>query len=80
MNYWLENLEITICVVKPKEGKTFVKDIPSTEGMKYSYSTSEFMKMKLEKNLSEQHIQEIVQAFRERDFNKVAEITMKESN
>jgi hypothetical protein len=50
-------LVIKICIVKPEnEEKGYVKDVPSTDGMKYSLETSELMKMKLEANLSDKHI------------------------
>ena len=35
-SYWLDNLRVIICVVKPSAGQNAFKDIPSTEGMKLS--------------------------------------------
>ena len=54
--------------------------MPSTEGMKFSLQTSELMKMKLEANLSQIHINQLSEALESRNFDKFAEITMKESN
>jgi mevalonate pyrophosphate decarboxylase len=56
MNYWLENMRIVICVVKPEKDKDFTKDVPSTEGMKLTIKTSELMRARLEKNLPQVHI------------------------
>ena len=36
LDFWVQNLRILICVVKPEQGKSAFKDIPSTEGMKLS--------------------------------------------
>ena len=42
-DYWRNNLSILICVVKPEHGQSQVKDVPSTEGMALSLTTSELM-------------------------------------
>ena len=34
--YWQETLRLLICVVKPDEGQSTVKEVPSTEGMQLS--------------------------------------------
>ena len=47
LDYWVENLRVLICVVKPDEGKNAFKDIPSTQGMKLSLQTSDFLALRL---------------------------------
>ena len=80
LNFWIENLVIFICVVKPEEGQNEFKDIPSTDGMKLSLKTSELLKHRLENDLPAKHIVELKTAFREKDFNTFSRVTMQESN
>ena len=37
LQWWIDNMVIFICVVKPEEGKNEFKDVPSTDGMRLSY-------------------------------------------
>ena len=80
LNYWIENLKIFICVVKPEDGQNEFKDIPSTEGMKRSLATSDLLKLRLENDLPGKHIVELKQALKDKDFNAFSTITMRESN
>lgn len=43
LQYWIDNLQIFVCVVRPEEGQSGVKDVPSTKGMDLSLDTSELM-------------------------------------
>ena len=56
LNFWLDNLQIFICVVKPQEHQNLQKDVPSTDGMKITLETSELMKLRLAENLVQKHI------------------------
>ena len=47
LDYWLENLRVVICVVKPEAGQNEFKDVPSTQGMKISLQTSELLQARL---------------------------------
>lgn len=48
--FWLDNLRILICIVKPEDGQAEVKDIPSTHGMNLSKMTSDLFKYRCENN------------------------------
>eukprot|EP00347_Sterkiella_histriomuscorum_P012547 403368153 len=80
LNFWLDNLELVICCVKPEKNSSLQKDVPSTDGMRISHQTSDLMKLKLEQGLSEIHIEKLTQALENRDLNTAYEIIMKESN
>jgi len=81
LDFWVENLSIIVCVVKPEKGQNTVKEIPSTEGMALSLITSELMKHgRLAPDLASKHIKELIEALNKRDFAAFAEITIKESN
>ena len=56
LDYWHANLQLLICVVKPDEGQSTVKEVSSTEGMQISLKTSELLKLKLDAGLSQKHI------------------------
>lgn len=56
LNWWLDNLSILICVVKPSAHASMTKETPSTDGMRYSLETSELMKLKLQANLPQKHL------------------------
>jgi diphosphomevalonate decarboxylase len=43
LQYWIDNLSILVCVVKPEGDQDRVKEVPSTEGMALSLKTSELM-------------------------------------
>jgi mevalonate pyrophosphate decarboxylase len=51
LDYWCDTLRLLICVAKPDEGQSTVKEVPSTDGMQLSVETSELLKLKLEANL-----------------------------
>jgi diphosphomevalonate decarboxylase len=80
LNFWLSNLQIFICVVKPKDHESLQKDVPSTDGMKISLETSELMALRLADNVPQRHINELTGFLEERNFSKFAELTMRESN
>jgi mevalonate pyrophosphate decarboxylase len=56
LQWWLDNLQIFICVVKPQGSASLQKDVPSTDGMKISLETSGLMKLRLKENVSQQNI------------------------
>ncbi|TNV77763.1 hypothetical protein FGO68_gene17449 [Halteria grandinella] len=80
MEWWYNNLSILICVVNPGDAQTYQKDVPSTDGMKITLETSELMKLRLEADLAQKHIDQLTGYLEARDFPKFAELTMKESN
>ncbi len=80
LNYWIENLSIFICVVKPLGDQKLQKDVPSTDGMKITLETSELMKLRLDQNLAQKHIDELTSHLENRNFPGFAELIMKESN
>ncbi|CDW88718.1 diphosphomevalonate decarboxylase [Stylonychia lemnae] len=80
MNYWLDNLQIAICCVKPEKDQGLTKEIPSTDGMKITIDTSELMRARLDCNLPQKHIEQLTMTLENRDFNSFAEITIKETN
>lgn len=69
LDFWLENLSVLICVVKPEAGKSAFKDIPSTEGMKLSLQTSEMLRLRLENDLPTKHIVQLKEAMEAKDFH-----------
>jgi diphosphomevalonate decarboxylase len=73
-------LSIFICVVKPLGDQKLQKDVPSTDGMKITLETSELMKLRLDENLAQKHIDELTSHLDNRNFPGFAELTMKESN
>lgn len=78
--WWLDNLRLLICVVKPDPAQSKVKETPSTDGMQLSMQTSELLKLRLENNLPLKHIDQLKRALSEMDFHTFAEVTMRESN
>ena len=76
LQWWIDNMVIFICVVKPEEGQNEFKDVPSTDGMRLSYENSELLKLRLENDLPAKHIAELKQAFRNKDFDKFSKITI----
>ena len=84
-NYWIGNLSILVCVVKPDraqqaQGLGQAKEIPSTEGMALSLETSELMAARIKENLPEKHIDELIKAIEEKNFTEFVRIVIKESN
>ena len=59
LQWWIDNMVIFICVVKPEEGQNEFKDVPSTDGMRLSYENSELLKLRLENDLPAKHIAEL---------------------
>ena len=80
LDFWVQNLRILICVVKPDKGQNAFKDIPSTEGMKLSLQTSEMLRLRLENDLPGKHITQMKAAMVAKDFHSFSEVTMRESN
>ena len=57
LDHWIDNLAILVCVVKPEQGQSQVKEISSTKGMQLSLQNSELMQLaRLGHDLPEQHI------------------------
>jgi diphosphomevalonate decarboxylase len=80
LEYWCDNLRLLICVAKPDEGQSTVKEVPSTEGMQLTLMTSELLKLKLAADLPNLHIKQLAKALRSRDFKTFCEIVTQESN
>jgi diphosphomevalonate decarboxylase len=80
LDFWVQNLRVLICVVKPDIGQNAFKDIPSTDGMKLSLKTSEMLRLRLENDLPGKHIMQLKTAMEEKDFHTFSEVTMRESN
>jgi diphosphomevalonate decarboxylase len=72
-NYW-SDLKILLLVVNDTK-----KDTSSTDGMKLSKETSSLLKLRVSSIVPER-IEEMKKAIFEKDFNKLAELTMKDSN
>jgi diphosphomevalonate decarboxylase len=72
-SHW-QDLHVLILVVNDSK-----KKVASTSGMEKSVLTSELIKYRVEKCVPHR-IHSMIQAIRDRDFNKFAEITMKDSN
>lgn len=71
-NYW--KLNVMLIIVNNEK-----KEISSSKGMKMTKDTSQFLKYRIE-TIVPQHIQQIKQGFNEKNFEKVGEIIMKDSN
>lgn len=72
-NYW-KDIRMLLLVISNK-----TKDYSSTDGMKYSKETSEFLKYRIE-NLFPQRMISIKEIIDKKDFEELCLITMKESN
>ena len=72
-SHW-HDLRCLILVVSNKQ-----KSVPSTEGMKRSVETSELLKHRVDKIVDER-INDMEKAILEKDFEKFAMLTMKDSN
>jgi diphosphomevalonate decarboxylase len=72
-NYW-PDMNILLLTVSEKK-----KDTSSTDGMKTSKETSELLKCRLDSVLPKR-LPEMRQAIKERNFDKVCELTIKDSN
>lgn len=73
-------MSVLICVVKPESGQGVTKEIGSTEGMQLSMQTSELLKLRLDADLPGKHIAQMKEHLVNKDFEKFAELTMKEAN
>jgi diphosphomevalonate decarboxylase len=71
--YW-DDLNILLMIVSDKR-----KDTSSTDGMKKSKETSELLKCRVEKILP-QRLQEMREAIFDKNFDKLCELTIKDSN
>lgn len=71
--YW-DDLNILLMIVSDKR-----KDTSSTDGMKKSKETSEFLKCRVEKILP-LRLQEMREAIFDKNFDKLCELTIKDSN
>ena len=71
-NYW--NLGVKLIIVNQN-----IKDISSSLGMKITKETSELFKYRIN-NIVLKHIDKLKKSFEEKDFNKLAEIVIKDSN
>uniref|UniRef100_A0A0K0EPK2 Diphosphomevalonate decarboxylase n=1 Tax=Strongyloides stercoralis TaxID=6248 RepID=A0A0K0EPK2_STRER len=72
-NYW-PNLRAIIVIVESTE-----KEISSSNGMKKTVETSELYKYRI-MNCVQKHVEELIEGYKERDFQKFGEIVMKDSN
>jgi diphosphomevalonate decarboxylase len=72
-NHW-EDLNILLLIVNDKR-----KDTSSTDGMKNSKETSNFLNYRVE-NILPKRLQEMRDAIKDKDFNKICELTIKDSN
>ena len=79
-DFWIKELSMLICVVKPDLNQNAFKDIPSTEGMKLSLQNSELLKLRIENDLPATHCAQIIEAMKRKDFTKWANLVMTESN
>ena len=71
-NYW--KLNVMLIIVNQKE-----KEISSSNGMKLSKETSDFLSYRIN-NIVPKHIKEIKESFIEKNFEKLGKIIMKDSN
>ncbi|XP_015792193.1 diphosphomevalonate decarboxylase [Tetranychus urticae] len=72
-NHW-PSLRVIILIVNDKE-----KDVPSTSAMKRSVETSELIRHRAE-NVVPERCKKMREAIKTKDFEKFAELTMKDSN
>ena len=79
-NFWLDNLAIIICVVRPEGGQSTVKETPSTEGMELSLKTSELLKGRLAQGVPDRSIERVIAAMNHKSFSDLAKVIMQESN
>lgn len=81
LRYWIDNLAVLVCVVKPEPGQSKTKETPSTQGMQLSVENSDLLQLaRLGNEIPEKRIQQFIAALSQKNFEDFAKLTMQETN